>query len=178
METKQNTCNTEMVLINIIDSMVDMSRKEAAIFSDYTKQVHHLISDAVKKINEEIIMDVGEESSDCTTKIVQSDSLLNLLKKAIDTSKLLNKKINAIIRTIQIEDIAGQVINGQLKRIEFNDKKLNSIQTNVQKILSLTENQKREVFSSIQHSINEILDNKKSNHVAQINLNEGTTELF
>lgn len=178
MDKKDKLTANEEFLIEIVQALSQLALHEAVIYSDYTQQIRNLIIDAVGKINSEFLTSVDDEQVDVVVDKGHASNLLQLLHKALEVSKVLNNKINAVMHAIQIEDIAGQIMDEVFHRIHLNLLTINSIQDKVNSLASMPADEKLDVLQYILGELNVALDRKKRNHVNQTDLNEGTTELF
>lgn len=178
MDKKDKLTAHEQFLIEIVQSLSQLAHREAAVYSDYTQQIRKLIIDAVGKINSEFLTQIDEEQAEIIIDKGHANNLLQLLHKALDVSKTLNNKINAVMHAIQIEDIAGQIIDEVFHRIHLNLLTINSIQDKVSNLATMPAEEQLDVLQYILAELNVALERKKRNHVSQTDLNEGTTELF
>ncbi|RUR04443.1 hypothetical protein [Legionella sp. km772] len=179
MKKNDKTTAREEFLIEIVQSLSQLANREAAIYSDYTQQIRNLIIDAVGKINSEFLTNLeDDEQTEITITKGHASNLLHLLHKALDVSKILNNKINAVMHAIQIEDIAGQIMDEVFHRIHLNLLTINSIQEKINNLSNMSAEEKLDVLQYILAELNVALERKKRDHVNQTDLNEGTTELF
>lgn len=178
MDKQDKLTAHEEFLIEIVQALSQLALHEAAIYSDYTQQIRTLIIDAVGKINSEFLTSVDDEQVDVVVEKGHASNLLQLLHKALEVSKVLNNKINAVMHAIQIEDIAGQIMDEVFHRIHLNLLIINSIQDKLNSLANMPSDEKLDVLQYVLGELNVALERKKRNHVSQTDLNEGTTELF
>lgn len=178
MRTNNTLTPNEKLLLAIIESLCQASQREMVIYIDYSQQIRTLIIDAVEKINTEFLTTLDDTEPQPAVETGHTSNLLYLLHKALDISKMLNNKINAVMHAIQIEDIAGQVIDEVFSRIDISSTTINNIQEKIATIPKISADEQKDLLEAIHKDILKSLNREKRNHVSQTNLSEGSTELF
>lgn len=175
---EQNRQSDEQLLLEIIAAMSNMARMESSIYADYSQQIRQLIADAVEKINNQFLTTLDTDTNNFKLEKEHASNLLILLNRALDISKLLNTKINGVMHAIQIEDIAGQILDEARHRIDLNLQAIERIEELLDSLSQANADEKTAILLAMKGEVNSVLNRKKRNHVNQIDLNEGSTELF
>jgi hypothetical protein len=178
MDEQNNSVNNEEFLFHIIELLTFLAHKEASIFTETSHQIKHLIVDAVEKINNEFLTSIEETKVDLSGEQGHTTNLVFLLHKALDITTELNNKINSVVHAMQIDDIAGQLIDEAINRVNLNYETIQKIQYEIKEASVMNHEQKFLALKTIQQEIETALARKKRDHVKQKDLNEGSTELF
>jgi gas vesicle protein len=178
MDEHNNSVSNEEFLFHIIESLTLLAHKEASIFADTAQQIKHLIVDAVEKINEQFLNAIETAEVDVPPEPGHTTNLVFLLHKALDITNELNNKINSVVRAMQIDDIAGQLIDEAINRVNLNYETIKKIQTKIKEASKMNHEDKLAALKSVQQEIETALARKQRRHVVQRDLNEGSSELF
>lgn len=167
-------------LSGIVCLLCELMIRDNTVYQEYLDQINLLIVDAVKKINDEFhsVSRTVEDHQSVLSSKPDATNLLQLLHQALDISQTLHNKINAIMCAIQIEDIAGQVIQEVVKRIVENKGLFESVISNVVEIDCVGESEQAAMLAKIQEELVFAINKKKRSHVNQTDLNVGSAELF
>ena len=178
MDEKNNSVTNEDFLFHIIELLTLLAHKETSIFAETAQQIKHLIVDAVDKINNEFLISLEETQADVSMEPGHTTNLVYLLHKALDITKELNNKINSVVHAMQIDDIAGQLLDEAINRVNLNYETIKKIQDEIKGASRLNHDQRFMILRSIQSELETALARKRRSHVEQKDLNEGSTELF